>query len=111
MRINMGFITLKSDIPEDFIEVNSLLSARFPMVIIEENSTAIGSANGIRPADTKNINFSITLKSTPFPMISSMYFHTNCINKNNMAITSVITKGPMKDLIINVLIFLIKSRY
>jgi hypothetical protein len=104
----MGFITLKSDIPEDFIEVNSLLSAKFPIVIMDENKTAIGRAKGMRFADVKSNSFNTIWKSTPFPMISSMYFHTNCINKNSMAITKVITKGPMKDLIINVLIFLIK---
>jgi len=107
----MGFITLKSDIPEDFIEVSSLLSAKFPIVMMDENSTAIGKAKGIRFASVKNNSLRITKNSTPFPIRSSIYFHTNCINKNSMAITKVITKGPMKDLIINVLIFLIKRRY
>ena len=40
-------MTLKRDIPDAFIEVNSLLSAKFPIVIIEENNTAIGKARGI----------------------------------------------------------------
>jgi len=95
--------------PEDFIEVSSLLSAKFPMVIIDENNTAMGKAKGIRFANVKKSSLRMTKTSTPLPIRSSMYFHTNCISKNSMAITKVITKGPIKDLIINVLIFLIKG--
>jgi hypothetical protein len=43
---------LKRDKPDDFNAVSSLFSAKFPNVIIDENKTANGRANGINVAET-----------------------------------------------------------
>ena len=47
-----GRIILYNDNPEDLSAVNSLFSARFPKVIIDDNNIARGSAKGIKLAET-----------------------------------------------------------
>jgi hypothetical protein len=46
-----GLRILYRDNPLDFSAVSSLFSERFPNVMIDDNSIARGSANGIRLAD------------------------------------------------------------
>lgn len=47
-----GRMILNKDIPEDFIAVNSLFSAKFPIVMMEDNNIAKGKARGIKDAET-----------------------------------------------------------
>jgi hypothetical protein len=69
--------------------------------MIDENKMAIGSAIGITLADVRNNNLRITRNSISFPIISSTYFHTNCMIRNTIAIMKVTINGPIKDLMMN----------
>lgn len=89
-----------SDKPEDFSAVNSLFSAKFPMVMIEDKSIASGNAKGIKLAETKNKSSRITVILIPLPIKSSIYFQKNCMINMNMEIQKVTTNGPAKDLIL-----------
>jgi hypothetical protein len=51
MTVN-GRRILKSDMPADFNAFNSLFSAMFPIVMIEESKIANGNAKGIILAET-----------------------------------------------------------
>ena len=52
MNINMGRITRNNDNPDDFSAVSSFFSDKFPKVMMDEKSTANGSASGIKVAET-----------------------------------------------------------
>ena len=95
-----GLKILYNDKPDDFNAVNSLFSAKFPIVMMEDKSIARGKAKGIKLAETKNRSSKITPTPIPFPIKSSMYFQKNCMISMNMEIQNVTTKGPAKDLIL-----------
>ena len=44
-------IPFRKETPADFMAANSYFSSRFPKVIIEDNRTEIGSANGTSLAE------------------------------------------------------------
>jgi hypothetical protein len=71
------------------------------MVMMEESNMDKGSAMGTKLADTYMSSATMTFHSKPFPTISSMYFHTNCIKRTKSAIKKVTKKGDAKDLSIN----------
>ena len=96
-----GRMILYKESPEDFSAVNSLFSARFPKVIMEDKSIAKGRANGIKLAETYRSNSKIIETSNPFPMRSSMYFQKNCMINMNMEIINVTINGPMNERILN----------
>ena len=45
-RKKIGFIIWKNEIPADFNAINSCFSDRFPIIIMDDNNTARGSAIG-----------------------------------------------------------------
>ena len=66
--------------PADFIASNSNRSPRFPKVISEASKIASGSAIGTR---NRAAYINISAKTgipKPFPTMSSMYLHRNCIS-------------------------------
>ncbi|KAF5028134.1 hypothetical protein DSECCO2_662250 [anaerobic digester metagenome] len=67
-----GVRILLSEIPAAFIASSSLFSPKLPIVIIEANRVARGSASGIRVAAPHPINSRITAKLSPFPTSSSI---------------------------------------
>ena len=75
--------------PEDFNAINSDFSERFPIVIIEDNNTAKGSAIGTSVHEAYINNSKINDISNPFPIKSSMYFQRNCINNIKITIENV----------------------
>ena len=89
--------------PEDFNAINSDFSERFPIVIIEDNNTAKGSAIGTSVHEAYINNSKINDISNPFPIKSSIYFHKNCIKRMTITIDKVKKKGLINDEKINFL--------
>ena len=96
-----GRMILYNESPLDFKAVNSLFSAKFPNVIMDDRSIAKGSASGIKLADIYRRSSRIIPVPSPLPIKSSRYFQKNCITSINIEIASVTTNGPAKDFILN----------
>lgn len=92
-----GRMNLSKEIPEDFMAMSSKLSPRFPNVMIDEISIAIGIANANREALAYHKNCPIVIKSSPFPTRSSMYFQSVCIISTKSDMKKVTINGPIKD--------------
>lgn len=95
-----GLIILRREKPLDFSAVNSLFSEKFPKVMREESKIERGSASGIKLAETNNSNSKITQILSPFPIKSSIYTQKNCMMSINIAMTSVMKNGPIKERIL-----------
>ena len=85
-----GAIALMREIPADFMASNSRFSPKFPNIINDASKIDNGNAMGINwRAAYKNISPS-TFNPNPLPIISSTYFHKNCINTRKRHIANVI---------------------
>ena len=100
-----GLIKRSREIPEDLIATSSKLSPRFPNVMIEEMSMAIGIASIKSEALAYHKNCPMVIKSKSFPTRSSIYFHRNCMSNTNIEIQKVRMNGPMKDFNVRVVSF------
>ena len=97
-----GRMIRTSETPADFIANNSNRSPRFPKVISEASKMANGSAIGTRKrAAYINISAKIGIPR-PFPTMSSMYLHRNCISTINRQMPKVIKNNGRKVCSINV---------
>ena len=96
---------LGNEIPAAFMAKSSLFSPNPPIVMIDANNGASGSASGINVAAPHPRNSAITPKPRPFPTSSSMYNQRNCNSRAKVTIKNVRTKGPKNDFSMNWSIF------
>src|SRR5690554_8133608 len=75
-----------SEIPDDFIAANSVLSAKFPKTINEVTRMVKGRTNGIRRGETYHKNFRTIHVSKSLPANSDMYSQMVCKTKMNIKI-------------------------
>ena len=71
MQTTRGRWIRKNDMPEAFMAVSSLRSARFPSAMIEATKTARGSAKLTKRAEAKTMSLKTTHNSRPLPIMSS----------------------------------------
>ena len=90
-------MVLSNGTPADFIAKSSNRSPKLPNTIIDANRTERGKAIGIRLSDAYRNISARTLKSKPFPTMSSICFQRNCISTKNKQITKVIENIGRKD--------------
>ena len=61
----------KDDMPDAFMAVSSLRSARLPSAMMEATNTARGRAKLTRRAEAKTMSLNTTHNSKPLPIMSS----------------------------------------
>ncbi len=71
MQATSGRIMRRNDIPDAFMAVNSLRSAKLPNAMMEATSTAKGRAKLTNLAEANTINLNTTHRSRPLPIKSS----------------------------------------
>ena len=91
---NNGRITLVRDTPRAFIAVSSTVSPSFPYVIMLESKIARGNEKGIWFKEPRAIISNNTMKSSPFPIMSSRYLTIHIIRSKKLLMTKVAKNGP-----------------
>ena len=79
------------------------------MTIMDDSSTANGSAMGRMVQAPHIMNSMITPNERPLPTSSSMYSHRNCIIRMKTTMSNIATKGPINAFSVNLSSFLILS--
>ena len=92
---NNGRIILYKDIPEDFKAVSSWFSPSLPNAIKDASKIANGKANGTNVGIMYTTISNMIGHSSPFPIRSSIYFHTFCIR----SIKSIVKNEPINGLV------------
>ena len=92
---NKGRINRVNGIPAALMATSSKLSPKLPKVIIDENNNANGSAVVKVLTDTRPINSTMVIKSSPFPTKSSIYNQKNCIVNTNIQMAKAAKNGAM----------------
>ena len=104
-----GRIKRMSGMPAALIATSSNDSPKFPKVMMEEKSSANGSAMGTHDNVTRPIKYKRVGRSNPLPTKSSMYNQKNCMVSTNNEIRKAPINGPMKERIMSMSNFLIKA--